>query len=432
MSVIAHPSRRGFLSLTAGVGAMSAGAAMAKDTPPLPRRPNISADDLATNEAYWSRIADQYAVTPEITNIENGYWGIMAAPVMRAYQARTEQVNRDNTHYARGAYGEDMTKVYARLATFLGVAPDELLLTRGASEALQNLIGGYNKLKPGDAVLYADLDYGAMKSAMQWLADRRGVEVIKINLPEPATRENIVEAYADAFTAHPNLKMTLVTHLNNLTGLIHPVKDITALAKARGIDIILDSAHALGQIDFDLPSLGADFVGINLHKWIGAPIGCGLLYIRKPRIPDIDRYMNEPGAEDNIRARAHTGTLNFAAHLTIPDALDFHEAIGITAKEARLRYLRNQWVSDARNISGIDILTPDDPSMVAALTSFRFKNRITTQENNALVRELSENHGIFTVRRTGPAAGDCIRVTPALYNSPTDMARFGKALRALS
>ena len=124
MSVIAHPSRRGFLSLTAGVGAISASAALAKDTPPLPRRPNISADDLATNETYWSRIADQYAVTPEITNIENGYWGIMATPVMRAYLAQTERVNRDNTHYARGAYGEDIAKVYERCARFLGVSPD--------------------------------------------------------------------------------------------------------------------------------------------------------------------------------------------------------------------------------------------------------------------------------------------------------------------
>ncbi len=430
MTVLTAPSRRTFLTLTAGAGL--AGVAHAADAPKLPARPGISAQELATNEAYWAKIAAQYSVTPAIHNIENGYWGIMAAPVMSAYRAHTDKVNRENTYYARGAYIQDIEKIYARLARFLGVAPDELLLTRGASEALQILIGGYNKLKPGDAVLYADLDYSAMKSAMQWLADRRGVEVIKIDLPEPAHRDNVIDAYARAFEAHPNIKMALVTHVNNLTGLIHPVREITALAKSHDIDVIVDSAHAIGQIDFDLSALDVDFVGFNLHKWIGAPIGCGLVYIKKPRIADIDRFMNEPGDEDDIRARAHTGTLNFAAHLTIPDALDFHEAIGIDAKEARLRYLRNLWVGEARTNRDIQILTPDDPAMVAAMTSFRYRNRMTTEDNNAIMRALAEKHGLFTVRRTGPAAGDCIRVTPALYNTPDDMARLAPALRALA
>lgn len=427
MSVI-HPSRRSFLNLAAGAAVATTQARAASA---MPTAPEVAPQDLATNETYWSAIAAQYSVTPAITNIENGYWGIMAAPVMHAYRAHTERVNAENTYYARGAYAEDIAKIYQRLAAFLGVAPDELLLTRGASEALQILIGGYNKLKPGDAVLYADLDYSAMKSAMTWLADRRGVDVIKINLPEPATRENIVQAYADAFDAHPTIRMMLLTHVNNLTGLIHPVKEITAAAKAHGVDVILDSAHALGQIDFNLSDFDADFAGFNLHKWVGAPIGCGLLYIRKPRIRDIDRFMNEPGDEDDIRARAHTGTLNFAAHLTIPDALDFHEAIGIGAKEARLRHLRNLWVDAARTIDSVDILTPDDPDMVAAMTAFRYKNQVSTEENNAIMRTLAEEHGIFTVRRTGPAAGDCVRITPALYNSAEDMAKLAPALKAL-
>jgi len=431
MSILINPSRRTFLNLSVGAAA-AATASPANAAPLLPHRSSVSPQDLAKDETYWAKVAAQYEVTPAITNIENGYWGIMAKPVMAAYRLYTEQVNRENTYYARGAFSEDIERIYERLATFLNVSPDELLLTRGASEALQILIGGYNKLGPGDAVLYADLDYSAMKSAMQWLADRRGVDVIKIDLPEPATRDSIVDAYARAFETHPNLKMALVTHVNNLTGLIHPVQEIAALAKTHDIDVILDSAHAIGQIDFDMADFDVDFAGFNLHKWIGAPIGCGLLYIKKERIPDIDRFMNEPGAEDDIRARAHTGTLNFAAHLSIPDALDFHEAIGIEAKEARLRYLRNLWVADARENPDVTILTPDDPEMVAAMTSFRFKNRTTTEENNAMVRVLAEAHGLFTVRRTGPAAGDCIRVTPALYNTPEDMARLAPALRALS
>lgn len=408
-----------------------ASAARAQDAPPLPSRPDLAPEALATNETYWAKIAAQYSVTSAINNLENGYWGIMAQPVMNAYLAHTERVNRENTYYARGALNDELQDVTNRVADFLKVSSDEIQLVRGASEALQILIGGYNKLKSGDAVLYADLDYSAMKSAMQWLENRRGVEVIKVTIPEPASRENVIATYAKAFDDHPNLRMALVTHVNNWTGLIHPVKEISALAKSRGIDVILDSAHALGQIDFELADFDADFAGFNLHKWIGAPIGCGLIYIRKNRIRDIDRFMNEPGDDDDINARTHTGTLNFAAHLTIPDALSFHDMIGISEKEARLRYLRNLWVNEARKIPGIDILTPDDPNMVAAMTSFRFKGRVTTEENSAMVKKLVSDHRVFTVRRTGPAAGDCIRVTPALYNSADEMRELVGALRAL-
>ncbi len=424
------PSRRRFLTLTAG--ASVAGAAYAKEAPPLPSRPDLAPNALAANQSYWAKIAAQFSVTSAINNLENGYWGIMAQPVMNAYLGHTERVNRENTYYARGALNDDLQKVTNSVADFLKVSSDEIKLVRGASEALQILIGGYHKLNPGDAVLYADLDYSAMKSAMQWLETRRGVEVIKITIPEPARRENVVAAYAQAFDDNPNIRMALVTHVNNWTGLIHPVKEISALARSRGIDVILDSAHALGQIDFDLADFDADFAGFNLHKWIGAPIGCGLIYIRRNRIRDIERFMNEPGDDDDINARAHTGTLNFAAHLTIPDALIFHERIGIREKEARLRYLRNLWVSEARDIPGIDILTPDDPTMVAAMTSFRFKGRVTTEENNAMVKKLVSDHRVFTVRRTGPDAGDCIRVTPALYNNADDMRGLVEALRSLN
>ena len=432
MSLDMSLSRRGLFRAGIGGGVSAAALAAAPAAQLTPKPAGATPETLARDEAYWARVRSFYGVTDAITNLENGYWGIMARPVLAAYQAHTARINRDNTAYARRReYGADMGAIMARLAAHLGVARDELLLTRGASEALQNLIGGYNRLRPGDAVLYADLDYAAMKSAMRWLKDRRGVDVIKIDLPEPATYENILDAYQTAFASRPNIRMILLTHLNNLTGLIHPVREIAAMARERDIDVILDSAHALGQIDFRLADLGCDFVGLNLHKWIGAPIGCGLIYIRRDRIPDIDRYMGEPGDEDDISARAHTGTANFAAYLTIPQALDFHEAIGSAAKEARLRYLRNLWVSAAREIPHIDILTPDDPRMVAALTSFRAHGHLSTEENNEIVRELATRRGILTVRRSGPAAGDCVRVTPSIYNAPEEVLKLPPALAAL-
>jgi selenocysteine lyase/cysteine desulfurase len=393
---------------------------------------DAASSDLAHDEVYWRSIAAQYDVTADIANLENGYWGIMARPVQAVYRQMNEMVNRDNTFYERANDSRDEDRIMVRLADFLGVMPDELMMTRGATESLQLLIGGYNKLSPGDGVLYADLDYPAMKNAMRWLQKARGVEVINIDLPEPASREGFIGAYREAFDAHPHIKLVLLTHLNNLTGTIHPIAEIAGLARERGIDIILDAAHSVGQVALEIAGLGCDFIGINLHKWVGAPIGSGLIYIRRGRVPDIDPAMDATPPSDNIHNLVHTGTSNFAGRLSIPAALEFHESIGAANKEARLRYLRTLWVDAVREVDNIEILTPDDPTMYAALTSFRIRGRVTTADNNAIAARLRDEFGILTVRRTGPAKGDCVRVTPSIYNSPDDVLKLADALRVIA
>lgn len=428
-------SRRGFLkssAISAGMlGAVKSGISMPNVSMPLGTIP-AQGNAHATDEAYWQQVAAQYPTTDAVINLENGYWGIMAAPVLKTFQHWSEKINHDNTYYARLSYGKDISAVVGRVADFLAVEAEELALTRNATEALQTLIGGYNQLKQGDAVLYADLDYPAMKSAMQWLEDRRGVKAIKIDLPEPASKAAFLEAYESAFKANPAIKLCLLTHVNNHTGLIHPVKDIAALARARGIDCILDAAHSIGQVDYDVRDLGIDFIGFNLHKWMGAPIGCGLMYIKKERLPHIDPHYGEPD-HGTITSRIHTGTMNFAATLSIPAAIDFHESIGGSLrKQQRLKYLRDVWAKEARKMEHIEVLTPDDANMAAALTSFRVKGRYTTAENNAIAKRLLDDHGILTVRRTSPARGDCIRVTPSIYNSPADSMALVRALESLA
>ncbi|MGF1606540.1 MAG: aminotransferase class V-fold PLP-dependent enzyme [Rhodothalassiaceae bacterium] len=424
---MASLSRRGVLG---GVGGLAV-AGLARASAGVPAKPAISPEALARDERYWAQIAALYDQPADIINLEAGYWGVMSAPVKAAFVEQTERVNREGSYYVRRRFGRDLAAVYARLADFLSVDPDELLLVRSATEALQILIAGYNRLKPGDGVLYADLDYSAMKTAMAWLQQHRGADVIRIDLPEPASRQALVDAYAEALEAHPHIRMMLLTHVNNLTGLIHPIEAIIPLAQARGVDVILDSAHAIGQIDFNFAGTGADFIGINLHKWIGAPLGCGLIYIRKTRLAAIDPFMGEPGPVEQIRTRAHTGALHFAAPLTIPAALDFHESIGVAGKQARLRYLRDLWVAQARQITGIEILTPDEPGLAAAMTSFRLSGRTSAEANDQVVTQLAERHGIFTVRRSGPAKGDCVRVSPALYTSADEVKALVPALRAL-
>lgn len=424
-------SRRSFLLNSSMVaGALAATGAYADTSTPLPLPP-ADMNTLATVENYWGKVQAQYSLTENISNLENGYWGVMADPVLKAYKQHTDFINKQNTYFARREWGDTYQKIRSKTAQFLNVDADEIVISRGATEALQALIAGYNNLKPDDAVLYADLDYSEMKNAFRWLEERRGVNVIKINFPEPANWENVTEMYRRTFEEYPNIKLMLMTHLNNWTGLISPVKAVAKMAKERGIDIILDAAHSVGHVDFDIRDLGCDFVGVNLHKWVGAPIGAGVMYIKKDRIKDVDTYMgNHPGSAD-ISARMDTGTANFAAYMTIPNAIDFHNHIGTKAKQRRVKYLRDLWVDEVRGIEGIQILTPDDPKMVAALTSFRLNNELSTEGNNAISRILAEKYGVLTVRRTGPAKGDCVRVTPSVYNTPEDVLKLAAALKQM-
>jgi selenocysteine lyase/cysteine desulfurase len=415
------------LMATATIG-LGAGAAGAQALPAAPK-----ADALATDPQFWEAVRNLYSVTEEVTNLENGFWGIMAEPVREEYLRRITFVNTENTYYARRKADPDFADVRAEVAKVAGFAPEEVALTRGATEALQLLITGYKKLQPGDTVLYADLDYDSMQYSMKWLKDRRGVEVVKIDLPEPATRQNLLDAYAAAFAANPKLKLLLLTHLSHRTGLVLPVAEIARMARARGVDVILDAAHSWGQVEFNPRDLGIDFIGFNLHKWIGAPIGAGFLYIAKDRLADIDRdKADEDFPETDIRSRVHTGTVNFATVLTIPAALDLHTRIGVQAKSARLRYLRDRWAKPARGFRDIEILAPDEPGLYAGITAFRLSGRTSKADNDAIVAELRDKHKVMTVRRAGVAKGQCIRVSPALYTTEADIDGFVEALAIVS
>lgn len=385
----------------------------------------VSADD-------WGSIAREYDVTREIIQLEHGNWGMMPRPVLQAYRAMIERVNRDTSYYARRGMAGDLEGVRAQVADAMGVAIEEIVLTRNATEAMKALILQYNRLQSGDAVLYADLDYDSMQASMQALATTRGVRVIKLALPEPATRQNLLDAYRMAFDADPGIRMVLLTHVSHRTGLVLPVAEIATMARQRGIDAIVDAAHSVGQLDFRLPELRADFIGMNLHKWIGAPLGVGALYIRKDRIDAIDPDPAEDPARTDIDARVHTGTPDYAAQLTVPAALAFQAAIGGSRREARLKQLRDRWVRPLRDMPQVQILTPDDPAMYGAITSFRLRGRTSHDENVGLARTLLERHGIFTVHRDGLASGSCVRVTPALATQESELDRLVEAIRELA
>ncbi len=430
-------SRRLFINSSASmVVAASTGATLAAASPGASAQTVLTAVGKIspTDEAFWSKVADQYLVSPDILNLENGYYGMMTKSVMAEYQRNIELLNLHSSYYLRRTYDDSgLAAVRAQIAAVAGVLPEEIAITRGATEALQNLITNYKPLKPGDVAMYADLDYDSTQYAMTYLKERRGANVVSINMPEPVSRQGVLDAYAAAFAANPKTRLLLLTHISHRTGFVMPIAEISAMAKAKNIDVIVDAAHSWGQIDFSIPDLNVDFAGFNLHKWMGAPLGVGFLYIRKERLADIDRAFNDGDWDaSDIRSRVHSGTTNSANVMTVPAALAAHTSLGAANKQARLRYLRDRWVSQVRNIKGIDILAPDAPGSYGAITSFRMTGKVSKADNLAVASELREKYKIFTVRRGGVAAGNCVRVSTALFNKPADLDRLAQALKSMA
>jgi len=385
----------------------------------------------ARDEAFWQTFADRYAVEPGPINLENGYFGRMSRTVVEEYQRNIELINRSNSVHVRQRFeqGESL-EIRAQLAEMMGVRAQSVALTRNASDGLQSLIRNYNRLQPGDQVLLCDLEYDTVKGAMRWLARHRGVEVIDIDHQHPATFESLLATYREAFVRYPRLKLMALTHVTHRTGLVMPVQAIAALAKEHGIDVILDGAHALGQIEFNLDALGVAFAGYNLHKWIGAPLTLGFIYIAPQRLADIDPDMGEMHFPINdIRARTPYSTPNIPALLTLPLVFEEHQAMGgAAAKGARLNYLRNRWVSAVRELPGIEVMTPDDPRLYCGITSMRFTRHA---DQHVMVERLLNDYNLFTVARSGAASGPCIRITPGLTTTATEIDVLVRALSEL-
>ena len=386
----------------------------------------------ARDESFWRTFADRYDVQPGPINLENGYFGRMSRTVVEEYQRNIELINRSNSVYVRQRFeASDGLKIRARVAGLIDVPADAVALTRNASDGLQSLIRNYNRLQPGDQVLVCDLEYDTVKGAMRWLARHRGVEVIEIEHRHPASFDSLLTAYREAFVRYPRLKLMALTHVTHRTGLVMPVKAIAAAAREHGVDVILDGAHALGQLAFDLEELGIAFAAYNLHKWIGAPLTLGFLYIAPERLSDIDPDMGEMHFPiTDIRARTPYSTPNIPALLTLPLVLEEHGAMGgAAAKGARLNYLRNLWVRAARELPGIEVLTPDDPRLCCGIASMRFTAH---NDQQSMVERLLNDYNLFTVVRSGAACGPCIRITPGLTTTAADMAQLITALTELS
>lgn len=386
-----------------------------------PLIPTIHPDD----ETFWAGVRSQYAPSPDFINLENGYFGMPANPVRAALRRYQDEVDAGNSLFLRTRWPARFAHVRRLLAEFCGVGADELLVTRSGVESLNILLQGY-PFKAGDGLLLAHHDYDSAHDIVQTLAARNGIAPVYVDVPDdPASDAAIVDAYAAAMG--PATRALLLTHIVHRTGRIMPVAAIAALARARGIDVIVDAAHSLAQLDYKVPQLGAPFAAFNLHKWVGAPLGTGLVYIARDRIADIaPLYGDASHAAGDIDKLGHFGAVPPAPIMAVEDALAFHATIGTPNKEARLRWLARRWMDAVRDVPGVRVVTPRDPARHCALGAFVVEGMPAAD----VARRLMEAHRIFTVvRRAGDT--DVVRVTPHLYTRAEDVDALAAAVRAL-
>jgi len=383
------------------------------------------------DEAWWRGIARLYPTPPaDVINLEHGYFGAMAAPVFAAYEQGIRYANEQLSPFLRGEFVHRHVEVLrSKLAELIHAQPHEILLTRSATESIQVLIGQYHGLQPGDSVIWSNLDYPAMRYAMHSLQQRRGVVPVEIPLTLPISRDELITRYAAAMCAAVRPKLLLLSQVYPANGQQAPVTEIMALAREHGIDVLLDSAHALGQVAVDVQHLGVDFAGFNLHKWLGAPPGIGFVYIRASQLHKIEPHFGDRDyPADDIRCRLHAGMPAVAPIMAAPAALDFHEEVGGTAaKTARLAWLRNYWVSRVAHLPGLQLLSPVEAEQGTALVAFAIDG-MTAQE---LHQALLQRFRIFTVARN-IGYTDVLRATVATTTSTDELDQLVAALMMLT
>ncbi len=374
----------------------------------------------------WQSIRNDYKLKPDYINLENGYYSILAQPVLDAYLDDLKMVNMEGSYYMRTVQYDNKQKSKERLAQLLGCSGEELIITRNTTESLDTVISGID-WKAGDEAVMAEQDYGSMLDMFKQQAKRYGMVNKLISIPlDPKSDEEIVKLYEATIT--PKTKLLMICHMINITGQILPVKKICDMAHSKGVEVMVDGAHAVSHIDFKISELNCDYYGSSLHKWLGVPLGVGILYVNKERIKKLWPIYGEFSfKEDDIRKLNHTGTISVAADIAINHAIDYQNGIGIKEKEARLRYLKNLWVSQVKDIKKIKINTPSDKMRSCAIANVGVEG-IKPAE---LAKILLEKYKIWTVAIDSSNVHG-VRVTPHVFTSVAEINKLVIALKEIA
>jgi len=386
----------------------------------------LSPFEAATEEDYWSVIQQAYTVNSNIINLNNG--GVSPAPkvVQEAVERYNKLSNEGPSYFMWRILDQGREPLRQKLALLAGCDAEEIAVNRNSTEALNTVIYGLD-LKPGDEVVGTKQDYPNMINAWKQRALRDRIKYTQISFDFPVEDDDaIVRAYEKAITS--KTKILHVTHLINWVGQIMPVKKIAQMAHAKGVEVLCDSAHSFGLLDFKFPDLECDYAGTSLHKFLSAPIGSGMLYIRKEKIAKIWPLLcNDKPNSSDIRKFETLGTRSFPIEQGIGEALNFHNAIGAKRKEERIRYLKNYWAEKVKDIPGVKLHTSLNPAYSCAICGVSIDNIPPVELSDLLFA----NYKIHTVGIVWENIS-CVRVTPHVYTTLQELDMLVKAITEIA
>lgn len=381
----------------------------------------LDASTAAKKEEYWKEIADAFSLDKRNLNLNSGWTSPSPRVVTESYRRYRRQ--EDATAFTMWqTLAPQAETIRTGLADLFGCSSDEIAITRNASESLQILLFGVD-LRPGDEVIATTQDYPRMLTALRQRELREGPKLKLVKIPlMPKSSAEVVDAIESAITR--KTRLILISHEIYCTGQILPVREICRMARGRGIEVAVDGAHSFAQLDFKRDDLECDLYGSSLHKWLYAPKGAGLLYVKKEKIPGVWPLMaSENKNRHDIRKFEEIGTHSSATRLSIGEALLFHEAIGARRKEERLRFLTTYWMDRLRDLDRISFNTPRDPKLYCAIANFSIEG----SDPVAVSDYLMSKHRIITA----PIVHDDfsgVRITPNIFTSLPDLDRFAEAI----
>lgn len=408
--------RAGIFSATAFFASLTQPAWSRKLERALQDAEGMSPADLASEEDFWYYIQQAFTVSPSLINLNNG--GVSPAPkvVQDAMKRYYDYSNEAPSYYMWRELDRGREPLRRNLAKLAGCSAEEIAINRNSSEGLETVIFGL-QLKAGDEVVAAKQDYPNMINAYKQREIRDGIKMVWIDLQLPSEDEQyLVQQYVKAFT--PKTKLVHITHIINWNGQILPVKKIAQEAHKRGIEVIVDGAHSFAHFDFKIPDLDADYFASSLHKWLFAPIGSGMLYVKKEKIKNIYPLFatSEHPLKDDIRKFEHLGTRPFFIEQAIGKAIEFHEMIGAERKEKRLHYLKNYWMEKVKNLPGVQLNTSLHPKWGCAIGNIHVKDRKPADLDTFLLDKFRVHVvGIEWENING------IRVTPNVYTTTKNL-----------
>ena len=387
---------------------------------------DVSAKDLAMDEDYWSIIQQSYTTSPALINLNNG--GVSPSPriVQDAVERFNKMTNEGPSYYMWRILDQGREPLRDKLAQLAGADPEEIAVNRNATEALNTVIFGLN-LKAGDEIIGTKQDYPNMINAWRQRAQRDGIVYNQISFQFPIENdEEIVAGFEKAIT--PKTKIIHITHIINWIGQILPVKKITDMAKKHGIETIVDGAHSFGLLDYNIPDLGCDYYGTSLHKFLSAPIGSGMLWIKKEKIEKIwPLVCNDKPNGTDIRKFETLGTRSFPIEQGIGEAVNFQNGIGSKRKEERIRYLKNYWATRVQNIAKVKIHTSFKDEYACAICGVSVDGMTPGELDSALF----SNYKIHTVGIVWENIS-CVRITPHVYTRIQELDKLVMAIDTIA